>query len=93
MRSFRGLSDILISKTQTERRVKPMSIILYSNKACPKCAVLRKKMEAKNIDYTENTSIEEMVGLGIKNIPVLCIDGTHLKFNEAVNWINSYKGE
>ncbi len=63
-------------------------VILYST-GCPKCKILKKKLAEKNIDYTENQNVEEMVALGIDQVPVLKIDGEIMKFKEAVEWVNS----
>lgn len=65
-----------------------MNVILYST-GCPKCKILKKKLAEKNIDYTENQNVEEMVALGIDQVPVLKIDGEIMKFKEAVEWVNS----
>lgn len=64
-----------------------MEIILYST-GCPKCNVLKKKLASRNISYTENNSVDEMLSLGIANVPVLKIDGTLYDFTQANAWIN-----
>ena len=64
-------------------------IILYST-GCPKCNVLKKKLAEFNIDYEENNSIDEMIGLGIKEIPVLKIEDKLLDFSEAIKWLSIY---
>lgn len=60
---------------------------MYST-GCPKCKVLKKKLEDKNVDYTENNDIEKMTELGIMQIPVLSINDKLMSFAEAVEWIN-----
>lgn len=65
-----------------------MNVILYST-GCPKCKILKKKLAEKNIDYTENQNVEEMVALGIDQVPVLKINGAVMKFKEAIEWVNS----
>lgn len=40
------------------------TVILYST-GCPRCSVLKKKLEEKGINYTENNSVDEMLALGI----------------------------
>lgn len=62
-------------------------IILYST-GCPKCTVLKKKLAAKNIDYVENSSVDDMHELGITYVPVLCVNGQLLNFADANKWIN-----
>lgn len=55
------------------------------------CEVLKKKLDAKNISYTENNSVEEMLSLGIEQVPVLRVNDTLLKFGDAVGWVNQQK--
>lgn len=64
-----------------------MSIILYST-GCPKCKVLKSKLESKNIEFVENNSVEEMTGLGITQVPVLSVGGVMFDFKQAVDWVN-----
>lgn len=63
-------------------------IILYSTH-CPKCEVLKKKLAEKEITYTENNSVDEMLALGITEVPVLGIDGELKNFSAAVAWLNN----
>ena len=62
--------------------------ILYSS-GCPKCGVLKKKLDEKHLEYIENNDTEMMINLGIDQVPVLCVDGMYLEFKEAVDWVNS----
>lgn len=64
------------------------NIILYST-GCPRCDVLKEKLDDKSISYRVNESIEDMSELGIVNVPVLSIDGQLLEFKEAVEWVNN----
>lgn len=64
-----------------------MNIILYST-GCPKCKVLKKKLEDKSIDYTENNDIEKMTELGIMQVPILSVNNELMSFTQAVEWIN-----
>ncbi len=65
-----------------------MELILYTTH-CPKCSVLEKKLAKKGLNYTEFTSIPEMIALGISSVPVLSVDGELLPFEKANQWINS----
>lgn len=65
-----------------------MSIILYST-GCPKCKVLKKKLDSKDISYVENNDTNEMQSLGITQVPVLSVDGELLPFLKANDWINN----
>lgn len=64
-----------------------MDVVLYTN-GCPKCTVLKAKLDQKKIPYTENTSMDEMMQLGFTSLPVLSVDGKFLQFNDAVKWVN-----
>lgn len=66
-------------------------IILYTKPGCPKCAVLRKKLNTQNVFYKEISSIEEMIAMGFKSAPVLVVDGEKMDYLEAIKWVNSYK--
>jgi len=62
--------------------------ILYST-GCPRCKVLEKKLESNGIAYEKNNSVDEMLELGISEVPVLSVYGQLLNFSEAVDWINN----
>lgn len=65
-----------------------MDIILYST-GCPRCRVLEKKLEAKGVAYTENNNIEEMIKLGITEVPMLGIGDELKNFSDSISWINN----
>lgn len=65
--------------------------ILYST-GCPKCAILKRKLEERGISYTESNDIEQMEALGIQSVPVLSISGEMLDFSKAIHWINTSDG-
>lgn len=65
-----------------------MELILYTTH-CPRCYVLEKKLNLKNLEYTEVTSINDMEKLGIAAVPVLSVDGELYSFEKANQWINS----
>ena len=64
-----------------------MKVILYST-GCPKCRVLKTKLDKKNINYIENNDVEEMLELGFDLLPVLKVDDDIMNFTEANDWIN-----
>ena len=63
-----------------------MMIIFYSTN-CPKCKVLKTKLDKTNIQYTVNENIDEMLQLGIQSVPALQIDDVILDFGQAVKWL------
>lgn len=64
-----------------------MRLVLYSTD-CPKCTVLKKKLNSKNIEFEENNSVDEMMTLGISTVPILRLDDTMMDFATAVKWVN-----
>ncbi len=64
-----------------------MNVVLYST-GCPRCKVLKQKLDSKGIQYTMNESVDEMLSLGITQVPILSIDGEILPFTKAIEWVN-----
>lgn len=64
-----------------------MSVILYSTN-CPKCIVLSKKMEQKNIKYDIVTDVDLMQSKGFTSMPMLEVDGKLMDFGDAIKWVN-----
>lgn len=65
--------------------------ILYST-GCPKCKVLKSKLDNKNIDYIVVDDIDEIMSKGIESVPVLEINGEMMNFKESMKWVKD-KGE
>ena len=61
-------------------------IKIYST-GSPKCKVLIKKLNEKNIQYEECNDTEIMKAKGIQFLPVLEINGDLLDFKQATEWI------
>lgn len=66
-----------------------MQVILYTTH-CPKCLVLEKKLQSKNIDYVENTDADLMISKGFETTPMLEVDGNIMDFKAANTWINEH---
>lgn len=64
-----------------------MQIVLYSTH-CPKCKVLEKKLNSKNIFFEIVTDMDVMNKMGFLSIPKLKVDDIVMNFNEANKWIN-----
>lgn len=64
-----------------------MRVILYSTN-CPKCNVLKKKLEQKNIDFELVTDQDIMIEKGFMSAPMLEVDGNIMKFSDANEWVN-----
>ena len=65
-----------------------MEITLYSTH-CPRCNVLEKKLQQKNIVYEEINDVEIMKEKGYLTVPILEVDGKSMDFKTANDWINS----
>ncbi len=70
------------------------SIVLYST-GCTACNNLKLMLKNAGVEYTENNNIEEMLALGISQVPVLSIDGELMLYENAKQWVqsNNNKGE
>lgn len=66
-------------------------VILYST-GCPKCQVLKAKLNANGIQFEENGDVDQMLSMGITAVPVLEADGKRMEFVEANAWLNGLEG-
>ena len=65
-------------------------VYLYTLPLCPKCKVLKKKLEQQNIEYIEIVNSEDLTIEGIVDFPVLeTLNGIRYSFEEAVEWLKS----
>lgn len=64
------------------------SYVLYTTH-CPKCKILEKKLNDKNIKVNICEDVEEMKSKGVRSVPVLEVDGKMLSYYDAVKHINS----
>lgn len=55
---------------------------------CPKCEILKKKLNDKHIHFIENEDTLEMISFGFTEVPVLQVDGVNMQFVDAVKWVN-----
>lgn len=62
-------------------------ITLYSTE-CPKCQILKKKLDTKGINYTIITDVNAMLAKGLNLMPVLQVNEQLLDFAAAVDWVN-----
>lgn len=62
---------------------------LYTTKNCPRCKVLKMKLDNKNIEYNEIQDIEVLISKGIKQAPILEVDGEFMDLAKANTFINS----
>lgn len=64
-----------------------MTVTLYST-GCPKCTILKKKMDSKDIKYETISDVDLMQEKGFTELPMLEINGGIMNFKDAISWIN-----
>lgn len=68
------------------------TVILYST-GCPKCNVLKRKLDESCVKYTTEHNVDKMISLGISSAPALGVDGSILDFKQAVDWLRNRQGQ
>lgn len=61
-------------------------ITLFSNN-CPRCKVLKQKLDDKKIEYSISDNFDELINNGLQTAPVLKIDNEYYQFGEAIKFI------
>ena len=61
-------------------------ITLYSND-CPKCKILKLKLDSKNIQYELCSDIDIMVSKGFQTTPMLTVEEETMNYLDAINWV------
>ena len=61
-------------------------ITLYSTH-CPQCTLLEKQLKQKNIEFTICDDVAKMLSLGFSSAPILDVDGTLMRFADALKWV------
>lgn len=63
-------------------------IKLYTT-GCPRCGVLKKKLDETKIAYTVIDDVDEMLKLGLRSAPALEVDGKLMGFAEAIRYVDN----
>ncbi len=64
-----------------------MNLILYTI-GCPKCNILKKKLDTAQIEYKICDDVEAIRNKGYTVLPILEIDDTPYEFGSAIKWVN-----
>lgn len=64
-------------------------VILYEH-GCPKCKILKMKLDQKGVVYETVNDIEVMKVKGFTEAPKLEVDGVVYGFKEAVEWVKEH---
>lgn len=62
---------------------------MFYSTGCPKCKVLKSKLDSMGIDYTIFNDVDRMVEMGMTTVPNLMVDGKLMNFKESMEWLNS----
>jgi glutaredoxin len=61
---------------------------VFSSSTCPKCKVLKMKLDKAGIEYTVNENVEEAAALGIKSLPYIQLsNGKLLDFAASIAFV------
>lgn len=61
-------------------------VILYEH-GCPRCKVLKAKLDQSGVEYETVNDIDVMKQKGFNEAPKLEVEGVIYNFSEAVKWI------
>lgn len=64
------------------------NVILYST-GCPKCGILKRKLDERGVVYETVSDVDEMLRLGINSAPYLGVDDKLMDFKQAVDWVRT----
>ncbi len=62
------------------------TVTLYEH-GCPRCKVLKMKLDQKGVQYATVNDVEVMKEKGFQEAPKLEVNGVVMDFKEAVEWI------
>ena len=62
------------------------TVILYEH-GCPRCKILKMKLDQNGIQYESVNDVEVMKEKGFTEAPKLEVDGVVMGFKDAVDWI------
>ena len=63
------------------------NIILFSS-GCPKCKVLKQKLDDRKIEYEVSENFDELIEQNLQTVPVLKVNGEYYQFGEAIKEVN-----
>ena len=60
--------------------------MLYTSH-CPKCNVLRTKLDNTGITYEIFDDVDKMIEMGMTTVPILSVDGQNMTYSESIKWL------
>lgn len=67
-------------------------MVTFYTTHCPKCNVLKTKLDEKNVFYKTVEDVDVMQEKGFTSAPILEIDNKILDFVNAIKWVNDMEG-
>lgn len=65
-------------------------MILYTTQGCPKCRILKQRLDEAGLQYTETQDVSKLIEMGFQSAPILEKDnGELLGFKEALDYIKA----
>lgn len=68
-----------------------MTEVIFHTTGCPKCRILKKKLDDAGVSYTVNEDVDKMLEIGMLSAPALSVGGELLDFAAACRWADSQK--
>jgi len=65
-----------------------LAVTLFST-GCPKCNVLKQKLDEKGVQYEVSSDTDKMMELGFMAAPVLQVGEEYMDFSKAIQWLRA----
>ena len=61
---------------------------IFVSANCPKCKILKSKLEEKGIEFVANSDLNEIIEKGFRAVPVLKVNDVYYDYIGGIRWIN-----
>ena len=68
-------------------------MITFYSTDCPRCKVLKQRLDSEHLPYTIVRDVQTMQALGIQSVPVLEVAGKMYSFSEAISNMKQIKSK
>ena len=68
-------------------------IIVYGSDECPRCNVIKQKIERAGIEYTFSTDTRFLEEKGFTQLPIVYLNDAYLTFKEMNQYLNNLEVE
>ena len=65
--------------------------IVFYTTGCSKCRILKEKLDAAEIKYTQVEDVDLMVAKGMMSAPMLEVNDVIMDFANAIRWVSNRK--